>query len=588
MKSSLFKTIARSLILAVSVLAFAGASYAATTVNEYGTSEEFGFWGTISTTLLTTLGCTGGTAKYTIAGNTTTGITVGTGCPDSISSDNGTHDNTIYFSYTNKPSWDAIDAVNDFYDSNNWGTWNTNNFPPTLNSGGTSVNPCKTDITVAGVTYHPGSQRQAATCPSGGCSTSSPPTLQCQPVHVGSANLESTSIIQLTTGTLKGPLDQQDANTNTTVRNYGPTGPPTNNLTLGSPAFTFTNTDLSGLPAAVQYTKYQIDNPARPLAYPFGFYVNPGVTASRCKPSTINAGQYCYPAGTFGGGTASSGDTFCGGGSGTCKSGTPNAGQVCTADVYCGNNPIGSGDCSFSVATGVTAGDCESLTIDQLSRLQVVALFSGSITNWNEFGAYYVNKPVTLCLRHSGAGTLSVIDLGVMQGSDGSGWGAGLVTQENRASSGSPPYAYFNDLSSDMLNCLTWSNGGYTPSTSVDTLAAGELGGGVGFIDADTAGSANYVQVKYNGLFGTRGTMRNGIYDNFWMIDALYIPSTLTEAQMTVYATMLTLVSNPANIGNAGASRVNYYGASSELNFPKPAGGDYPYTYNKGSTPLTP
>ncbi len=544
MKSKLFRTIARGVILGVSILIFAGVSYAAISFNEYGTSEEFTFWGNAAPTVLQTLGCTG-TAKYAPTGVTTSGVAVGTGCPDSLSSENGTHDNTIYFSYTNKPSWDAIGAVNDFYDSNNWGTWDTTGFFPAFNPN-SGNNPCTTDITVAGVTYHPGSQRQVATCPSGGCSSTNLPTLQCQPVHVGSANLESTSIIQQTNGTLKGPLDQQDAGTAATVRNFGANGPPTNNLTLGTPAFTFTNTDLAGLPTAVQFTNYAIDNPARPLAYPFGFYVNPGVQATMCNTGATNPaliGSYCTTA---------------------------------TVTTDCG--------------AGSAASACTQQTITNLSRLQVVALFSGKIANWSDFGGYYVNKPVTLCLRHSGAGTLSVIDLGVMNGPNGTNWGDGLVPVENRASTASPPYIYFNDLAGDELNCLQWSAGGYTASSSVDTLATGEQGGGVGFIDADTANNSSYyVQVKYNGVWPNRVTMRDGIYDNFWMVDALYIPSHLTEVQMTVYATMLSLFSNPANINSSTVgSKSGFYGVASELNFQKSLGATYPDAYSPAATPVSP
>jgi hypothetical protein len=218
----------------------------------------------------------------------------------------------------------------------------------------------------------------------------------------------------------------------------------------------------------------------------------------------------------------------------------------------------------------------------------VVGLFSGSITNWSDFGGYYVNKPVTLCLRHAGAGTQSVLDVGIMQGNDGNGWGANLVQFENRANTASPPYIYFNDLVGDELNCLTWANGA-GPAGS-DTLAAGELGGGVGFADADNANTANYVEIKYNGVTASRITMRDGIYDNFWTMDRLYVPSGLSTAVLTVYGEMLTLVGNPANITNAtvGSPRGNYYGSANELNFTKGVSTFYPYQYFLSPDPQTP
>ena len=125
-----------------------------------------------------------------------------------------------------------------------------------------------------------------------------------------------------------------------------------------------------------------------PIAYPFGFYVNPGVKSFRC----------------------------------TYASGAANVNNFCVDDSGCGG----------------TAGNhtlCTAQTINNLTRLQVVALFSGVVSDWSDFGVYYPAIPVTLCMRHAGSGTSATLDYAVMN----NGWGNALYeirTTENRAASG--------------------------------------------------------------------------------------------------------------------------------------------------------
>ena len=85
--------------------------------------------------------------------------------------------------------------------------------------------------------------------------------------------------------------------------------------------------------------------------------------------------------------------------------------------------------------------------------------------------------------------------------------------------------------------------------------------------------------------------MHDGIYDNFWTINRLYVPAGLKSGQVSIYNQLLTTLSNPNNITTATNNlgvRGNYYGSGSELNFPKSSDGAYPWIYEPTSTPATP
>jgi hypothetical protein len=135
-------------------------------------------------------------------------------------------------------------------------------------------------------------------------------------------------------------------------------------------------------------------------------------------------------------------------------------------------------------------------TITNLSRMQAVMIFSGQSWYWQDFGPDYNTQPITACLRHAGSGTHATIDLAVMHGA----WGGALVTAETAGG----PNVYFNDGSSDEMNCI---NG---------------ITGAVGYADADQANLANTVELTYNGVAATRANIRNGEYDNFWSVQNCY------------------------------------------------------------------
>jgi hypothetical protein len=345
------------------------------------------------------------------------------------------------------------------------------------------------------------SQRPMATLSSDGVTmlpTTS--TASCQTVTVGTSDVQASSFLQQSQGALLGPL--------------------------GGAATTLS---FNGVPA----TGLSVD---APLAYPFAFYVNPGVTSTRCSD-------------------------------------TAHFDNLCLTDADC----------------GAVSGSCKSSTIDNISRLQAVLLFSGQILYWSDFGTangatggYYTTKPVTLCMRHAGSGTLATLDLGIVRGN---GWGNGLVQFESDPAGGSTnpnnlPYVWFNNATGDMKNCLTWAAGNLTGVTPMATLDPNGVGGAIGFMDADNANTASYVQIKYNGFAANRINMRDGMYDDFYAVNHMYRNTgNLNSSQTAIYNTLIGYISNPANINpsTVGAGKSLTYGAATELRVSKQAGGDATY-----------
>src|SRR5208283_1438356 len=164
------------------------------------------------------------------------------------------------------------------------------------------------------------------------------------------------------------------------------------------------------------------------------------------------------------------------------------------------------------------------------------------------------------------------------------------------------PYVYFNDGTGDAQNCLKWV-GGQSFSTERTTVPSTVLGGGVGYWDADagpyagsngvspnpacqsgvTAPCGAYAgPIKFNGVLPTRITMHDGMYDNFWTVNRMYVNTALTGVPLTMFQDIVNYLNSPANVTNALASGVRglYYGAADELNFSKGSSITYPYGYS--------
>ncbi len=262
-------------------------------------------------------------------------------------------------------------------------------------------------------------------------------------------------------------------------------------------------------------------NHYNPVVVPFGFFVNKAVTFAQC---TGPAGSAKVTLG-WGCGAASDcnpPDGVCNPVTSKCTAPAGNAGNACSVNSDCNTN---SGVC------GTPA------TITNITRLQAVLLFSGVVTNWNQFGPGYPNLNVWACLRHAGSGTHATFDHAVMDGQDAP-LGGGLQTPQLRdglpytAVADQPPYNFaglapaahaylwYNDGSADEVNCINGNVQG-------DAAPAGHLLGGIGYCDADQATGAsgtsqNVVQITYNGKMPTSENIQNHSYDFFtneWLFD---------------------------------------------------------------------
>jgi len=241
-----------------------------------------------------------------------------------------------------------------------------------------------------------------------------------------------------------------------------------------------------------------------PIIVPFGFYVNKAVAYNKCTTASPNAGLLCYQ------------NSDCG------------TGGVCSPTTD--GNPMDS-NCS------------NANTIDNLTREQALCIFSGTCTNWSNFGGYYAAQPIVACLRHAGSGTHATLDLEVLH----TNWGANIVNSEQQpaddygvgeyqdpskfalnGNTGVDNVVWFNDATGDELNCIKGAAAagvwGASNGTGLNLVHSQSCIGAVGYADADKAcaggTAANVAPVKYNGNFPSREAIRNGRYEFFtdeWM-----------------------------------------------------------------------
>lgn len=203
-------------------------------------------------------------------------------------------------------------------------------------------------------------------------------------------------------------------------------------------------------------------------------------------------------------------------------------------------------------------------TIDNLTRMQAVLLFSGQVGNWQDFGTGYANVPVVLCLRHAGSGTHSTLDYAVVKGN---GWGGALVGYENRSDDtdnydSSMPATYFNDATGDELTCINGQTGA------------------IGYADADKAdftthlvsGKSNILAIKYNGEYPSADSIKSGRYD-FWTNEWAFKDTTLSGSNLALVNSLLTFAADPAKIP---AAETNFWVVQSGMTFEKATDQAYP------------
>ena len=206
----------------------------------------------------------------------------------------------------------------------------------------------------------------------------------------------------------------------------------------------------------------------------------------------------------------------------------------------------------------------DSVPIDNLTRMQAVLLFSGQITNWQDFGPSYPDLPAVICLRHAGSGTHATLDYAVVRGN---GWGNSLVQFENRPDAAgytaTLPKIYFNDGTGDLLACLE------------------NQAGSVGYADADQAdfythavsGKPHVVAIAYQGEYPSADALMNGRYD-FWTNEWAYKNPTMVSALLSKVNNLLDFAGNQSMIPD---EEQNYWVVQSAMTFEKATDQQYPH-----------
>lgn len=240
------------------------------------------------------------------------------------------------------------------------------------------------------------------------------------------------------------------------------------------------------------------------------------------------------------------------------------------------------------------ANSTTPVPFDNMSRLMATAIFSGQVTDWNQFRPDLdedgtVEETDTLdmvvCLRHAGSGTHATLDAAVMRGD------YSLLTTEALPGSALViaevlPVTYFNDGSSDMMRCV---GGGGSKSGYEDYDGIGA----VGYADADkvkmsdgTAAAPNNIEGEYHdtdsygdvklmtwqGEEAKKVNIVNGTYD-FWSAQWLYVSPDESEDVADLVDALATYAEDADNLPSGKA---DYWASQDEMNVEKVSDFSYP------------
>ncbi|MCM2286026.1 MAG: substrate-binding domain-containing protein [Desulfobacula sp.] len=197
-----------------------------------------------------------------------------------------------------------------------------------------------------------------------------------------------------------------------------------------------------------------------------------------------------------------------------------------------------------------------SVPFNNMSRLMATSIFSGQVTNWNEFDPSLASLPMVVCLRHAGSGTAATLDAAVMRGD------ASLLQVEALPGSfpvnlGIVPVTYFNNGSSDEVKCV------------------GQLPGAVGYADADKCATggclATVKTMTYQGVAASSNAIKNGQYD-FWSAQWLYSnePAGATDDMID------NLVAYASDDANMPVSKAGYWASQDAMKWGKASDFVYP------------
>ena len=230
---------------------------------------------------------------------------------------------------------------------------------------------------------------------------------------------------------------------------------------------------------------------------------------------------------------------------------------------------------NYSPAThGNAPGTCTGTwnTISNVSREMVEMIYSGQALYWKDFGDdYQVNgdasHTVVACMRHAGSGTHATLDYAIMKGN---GWGWPLLTTELTPAGTTN---YFNDGTSQMLNCVKNATGLSTP-------------GALGYADADRAAPAGTTRIQYQGADPNRPNIRNGRYDFWTKLWLFEDPNPPTGLYAMTHSWVKSLVNFSLNPDRLPGTKADFWATSCEMVYMKTTDQTYPGYVGAGSANL--
>lgn len=299
-------------------------------------------------------------------------------------------------------------------------------------------------------------------------------------------------------------------------------------------------TDYTGICSDVSETA----TPLSGVVVPFGFIVNNAVTQKVCEYSGVNENADLAYDKTGWACEIADDDPACVGMykcvNGTCQDGTGNGAACESAD-----------DCLM--AASLTS--CVEKPLKNISRLQVLHIFSGKVDNWSDFGPSYPDLPIVRCMRHAGSGTHQTLIDTVMR------------------SDASPKT---NDYIGNSLTTDTWTLH-YESSTDLTSDCVARFDGAIGYVDADKvmgtdidltddyAGNEYGIhQLMYQGSSPSRTAVANGEY-NFWAAQTCYYEgSNVPDTEEDILATIMEEAKKATYLSEENFGERAYFWATQE------------------------
>jgi hypothetical protein len=218
---------------------------------------------------------------------------------------------------------------------------------------------------------------------------------------------------------------------------------------------------------------------------------------------------------------------------------------------------------SFFGNAGPVGAPEQGIPFDNITRLMATSIFSGQVTNWQDFDPSVADQEVVVCLRHAGSGTHATLDAAIMRGE------ATLPNQEINSSNrlysrGLSPRIWFNNGSSDEMRCVGQNPGaiGYADTDKMGTSIVNHKWSS----PVDPANDKGDVKrLSYQGIDANKTAIANGQYI-FWSAQWLYASNEEPASVLNVVEALNTFASNPANLP---AKKAAFWATQDEMNVEK-------------------